>query len=64
MDKQLEYITEAQMTTMSSREALLSLALRLRLDVVTIARSHSYCGQHFQAERGPEFRRLAFESRL
>ena len=37
IDKRLGYITEAQMTTVSSRAALLSLALRLRLDVVTIA---------------------------
>ena len=59
IDRRLEHITEAQMKTASSGEALLSLALRLRLGVVTIARSHTYCGQHFQGERGPAFRRLA-----
>ena len=52
------------MKPVSSGEALLSLALRLRLGVVTIARSHTYCAQHFQSEQGPEFRDLAFESRL
>ena len=52
------------MTTVSSREVLLLLASRLRLDLVTIARSYTYCGQHFQAEQGSEFLKLAIESRL
>lgn len=44
------------MVTLSSREALPLLTLRLRLGVVTVARLQTYCSQHIQGARGPELK--------